>query len=70
MAKRERLTFRVKCPDGCQGEIIIIEEDESPINGWRRDVVSVSEGFRRSPKDDKRGRFGIVCTAHRKASSY
>ena len=69
MAKREQLTFKVKCPVGCQGTILI-EEDENPIYGRRPEFISISDGFRRSPKDDKRNRFGITCTAHRKASSY
>jgi hypothetical protein len=34
MAKREQLTFKVKCPDGCQGTILI-EEDENPNYGGR-----------------------------------
>ena len=38
--------------------------------GRRPEFISISDGFRRSPKDDKRNRFGITCTAHRKASSY
>lgn len=69
MPRREERVLQIKCPDGCRGTTTI-EEDEDTIAGGRPSFVSVSDGFRRAPMDDKRDRIGIVCTAHNKLSSY
>jgi hypothetical protein len=62
MARRETVSFNLKCPKcGNKGEVTW-EENENPVfTGLERDFKSVSDGFERSKAHDKGEQFGVIC---------
>lgn len=62
MARREKVSFDLKCPKcGKKGEITW-EENENPVfNGLQRDLTSISGGFERSTKHDRGDHLGVIC---------
>jgi hypothetical protein len=61
MAGREKVDFKLKCPE-CEKEgMVTIEEDENPVYERGSTIVSVSKGFKASPKHDTDRHLAVIC---------
>jgi RecJ-like exonuclease len=71
MARREEVSFNLKCPKCGKKGTITWTENENPVySGLERDFGAVSDGFKRSKKHDRDDHFGVICAKCKTEVSY